>query len=621
MFSFFRPWDSGAVSVMFAMMLPVLILFYSVAFDGANFQSGRARLIDALNQGVLSVAVTDNRNETTENVDDNLTAINNYISYYVSEAIVKNDNLAVTVKQNYNSKNQLSSVDYIARGTIRMRSLIRDQQADFNSEDKVASFTSIVDISADSSAGIIRKGGLEERKMGTDFAFVVDFSLSMKNRASKFAPEKRRIDMLHRVINDFNKNILKDNPSGTDAIGIVPFSVGVPEVLPGENIFGGTMTTCSYGGKLLDEYNHVDMKFWYNKARIATRPVAGGDEDDDGEDDGEDEDDSEDEDNEQLEEIDEFTQAYRYDTSLYNWYKYVVAPAHGLATKTAMDDMVARGWCEKNDFKNTTEARKAGKARYYSCDADPRSRMSRHYGEFKRTRLAAHRLMYYTRTKKTLFNANTIDFDGMFKDGYIFSDKGVTRYQYHHDYVSRRPFPYDCRAAFGSITRKRAQRWLVSKDLPYHYLIELTNNPSEIDKFQDMTISNQGLTYVTSGLLRAVPLIAKGKNPRKAIIVISDGRDNIGKKLSQKLFVDYQVCDKIRDGLKVYSAGPTKEADIYFIYINSTNQKKVLQLWRDNCTKNVYFADNYKDLLDILMTISNNSQPNTHFINADELNS
>jgi Flp pilus assembly protein TadG len=54
--------EYGAITVMFAIMFPLLMMFYSVAYDGANLQSSRARLADGLNQGVLAVAILDNRN-------------------------------------------------------------------------------------------------------------------------------------------------------------------------------------------------------------------------------------------------------------------------------------------------------------------------------------------------------------------------------------------------------------------------------------------------------------------------------------------------------------------------------------------------------------------------------
>ncbi|NYY80256.1 hypothetical protein DMH27_05260 [Raoultella planticola] len=80
--------EYGAITVMFAIMFPLLMMFYSVAYDGANLQSSRARLADGLNQGVLAVAMVDNRNSTAADKAENITLLHNYLSYYVPDATI-----------------------------------------------------------------------------------------------------------------------------------------------------------------------------------------------------------------------------------------------------------------------------------------------------------------------------------------------------------------------------------------------------------------------------------------------------------------------------------------------------------------------------------------------------
>ena len=61
---FIRGGNAG-VSIMFAIILPVLIATFSLGIDGSRFLIKRARLADALSQGSFAVAST-NSNLTTE---------------------------------------------------------------------------------------------------------------------------------------------------------------------------------------------------------------------------------------------------------------------------------------------------------------------------------------------------------------------------------------------------------------------------------------------------------------------------------------------------------------------------------------------------------------------------
>ncbi|HHJ4504791.1 TPA: hypothetical protein ACQJXC_006319, partial [Raoultella ornithinolytica] len=126
-------------------------------------------------------------------------------------------------------------------------------------------------------------------------------------------------------------------------------------------------------------------------------------------------------------------------------------------------------------------------------------------------------------------------------------------------------------------------------------------------------------TYVTSGLLRALPVIAKGNNPRKAIIIISDGIDIDGGALSKKLFDQYSLCSRIREGLLRYPEGtPTQLADIFFIFtVNSSETTNALDLWRNYCAgDNVFLATNYQDIINVLTGIAKKSS--VKFINKNE---
>jgi hypothetical protein len=96
----------------------------------------------------------------------------------------------------------------------------------------------------------------------------------------------------------------------------------------------------------------------------------------------------------------------------------------GPATGYSINDMINKGWCVKNAQFGSA----VGKAQY-SCDADPRASLFNNYDEFQEGRVAAHELMYYAYSQRTIFNTVTMDFPGLVTDGYMFSDAGGYHFQ------------------------------------------------------------------------------------------------------------------------------------------------------------------------------------------------
>lgn len=571
----------GAISVMFAIMFPLVIMFYSVAFDGANLQSSRARLADSINQGVLAIAVIDNRNATVADKAANITLLHHYISYYLPDAAIADKDLNVTSVENYSTSGskKLNSVDYAASGKINVRPLIGAHES--------VGFDSAVGLRADNGAGVVRKK-IEEVQHPTDYAFVLDFSSSMLSQSAERG--LTRIELLRRVVTDFMREILNNNDAN-NTVGIIPFGTGVPVILPGKNIAGGNNFGCSTVGKLNPKYQNVDFDFWYNKmfARSSTISTPS-----------------------------ETKQSYNYDNLLYDYYRNIIGPATGLN----INDMVNKGWCVKNKTSDKDRA-------LYSCDADPRSSLFNNYAEFKDSRASAHELMFLANKHYGVINIETLDYDGLINDGYMFSEESVITFNYTVGSENYRPFIYDCISAFYFVKDSDAVNKLKDKTLkPASYLIELTSNQDVVAEFSNMTIATKtdtGVpTNVTSGLLRSLPVIAKGTNARKAIIVISDGLDSGSTTggpyaLTDRLFKKYNLCDRIREGLLQYPKGTsTEKADIFFIFtVDSSQAPKALDLWRNHCAgSNVYLATNYQEITNVLMGIARKAS--IKFINKNE---
>lgn len=200
------------------------------------------------------------------------------------------------------------------------------------------------------------------------------------------------------------------NRTLANKISIVPFSIGVPVILPGSNPFGGNNFGCSYVGKFIAKYENLDMKFWYNKAENTNSRFP--------------------------------AFSYNADRTLFNWYKNVV----GVATGQSLAEMVTKGWCVKNP--QSVMGINGGRAEY-SCDADRYARLSENEAKFRAEFPLVKELIDYHRQTYATFNRYTMDFAGLVEGDYMFSDRSIFTYNYVVNSDITRPFVEDCVSAFG----------------------------------------------------------------------------------------------------------------------------------------------------------------------------
>lgn len=556
--------ESAAVTLMFAAIFPSLVLFYSLAFDGANVNSRRARLMDSVNQGVLGVALTDNRNLTEAHKKANKTLLGAWTRYYLPGVTVPDEALSIEVSEKKDGKGNVVSVDYTASAQAQVKMALSGAND--------VGMGPVVALTADSGAGVIRKN-IRSIATPTDFIFVTDFSGSMKKYG--------RIEMVKKIVAEFASMALVTNNIG-NTMAIVPYSVGTPEILSRDNLMGGKETGCSFVGKLTDAYR-VDLDFWFNKKVGSTRVLK--------------------------------TAAYNADKNLSDKYYNNIVMKN--ITKGAWSDLISRGWCIKNKKGGS------GQGRYdYSCEAEPSLSMFSQNNdagvtykkEFEDNYLKAMDLMSMASTHSNIINTKTLDIEATLAGDYLFSDAAITTFRYL--YSAERPFTKMCNGGLSSYSAGDYK----SVTRPNYYPIALTSDPSAFTVFQSMT--PLGDTDSANGLLRSVPVAAKGKNTRKVIILLTDGQDSgnstTGPLALRNLLVeDNNLCGVIKEGLLKYPKGTltTKVEMYYFSLVDDTDR---MAFWANNCvgSGNAIVAKNYNSLLAQLTAIANKGQ--VQFINKDE---
>ena len=558
----------GAVTISYALMLPTLIGFFSLAIDGARFITERSRLSDAINQGVYSIAMSYDSDD--KNADAEKTVM--YLSYYLPSEEIDKNKVYINVDKEKDKNGKVVSTDFSLDSDIITHPLLSLYKEGYSG------FHSNITLHGGRSSGHIRKS-LEDLSVPADYTFVLDFSGSMNSSSAERG--YTRIALLKKVFTDLGNRIF-DNDNGS-TIGIVPFSTGIPAVLDKTNYASATSKEvgCTYIGKLQDKYSGLDWSFWYNK-QPPERTTGN-------------------------------TFINNTDAYLNSYYKDVIAKANGYTTTSAETWLIDEGYCRKDSGKLT-------------CDADPNSDIHNidNYEEFTNNFNKFNLLTASVSKYNSIANIETMDYEGTVADDYLFTDDNVVTFINYlnapsNSDPSAHVIPFESLCAYAtSGTRDHANvaKFIRTIEKPNYYLVELTDNRSIIDNFNNMGPPGGGTDSI-SGLLRAVPLITKGKNDVKMIFVISDGEDDTYSKKNRKTLMDtYHLCDVIRNGLKKYPAGTTT-TDVEIYYISLISNGSDLD-WQNSCVGpgHAFIATNYDALYDVIAGAM--ARETTRYVNPDE---
>lgn len=550
--------NNGTIAVATAIMFPSLLGIYSIAIDGSRFNSDRARLNDAINNSVYALAVVNNGNETSEAKTANVQLANNYISYYFPKEKINADDVTVNATKVYDKDNLQIAIDYHVTAKKISHPIF-----EFTKKDNDLGFNKNISISGNSLSGTVRRTTVLPKLAATDYIFVVDFSTSMQWSSAQSGYTRERL--LKSVVRRLGEQVFELNNGST--IGIVPFSIGVPIPLDKTNYASASSKEigCTYAGKMKGGYDSLDWSFWYNKPRGTSTGLNIS--------------------------LDNFIT--RNDNDLRHYYVNIIAKANGYTDSRAANNwLIDKGYCYANQKG------------ILICDADPKSSI---HNENNRVELEKNlknylNVSYHEYHQSGIMNEKTMDIEGTLSGDYLFNEsntKWLINFQNRFDYI---PFRWSCASAYKEAYAHQDSMYKKIKEVvkPSYYLLPLTDDEKIFDEFDSMF--PEGWTESLSGLLRAVPALAQGTNPRKYMFVISDGEDNHDG-FRRSLMTKHNLCGVIKDGLKKYPADRKAiESDIFYI---SMLKNGTVKQWADECVgpANSFVATNLEQLIDTLSRI------------------
>lgn len=147
----------------------------------------------------------------------------------------------------------------------------------------------------------------------------------------------------------------------------------------------------------------------------------------------------------------------------------------------------------------------------------------------------------------------------------------------------------------------------VSRDYGRIKDVELTSNFSSVET-ELYRYEPGGWTATYQGIIRAAQMVRKGDNPKRLVVVLSDGQDSDESEENYKAhhnqLISMGYCDKIREELNsdVTDAGKDITAKLVIIGFdyNANNDAALI-----NCAgaENVFSADNKQEVLDKILEL------------------
>jgi len=539
--------EQGGVIVSFAILLPLIMMLIALALNAPKMFIAKSKLSDVAAEIGLIASSKSAVNEQETFTDDFKKFTIKFVKEYFPEST---KSPLVNIRYSESGTNSANNSTYKTyHPTIQLELPFPFYDAVLSAGEK--NFT------VSSSPITVKK----QVARPIDLVFLVDFSGSQAGNGIK---------LLKDVVADISKFVLSANPKSK--IALVPYSSGVAVKYDESNQRGGAKAGCSVLFVPKPDWA-IDYAFWGDKYLNSS--------------------------NRSLKE-----QLFDMDKYRYNYYKKNVA---GAKPALSMNDL-HNTWCRKN---STSEV-KQGRMEYSCFDTRFQSRDldgSLVYTDdiFTQRSQQIVKNEYAKAVRIQAAQANTIKGQSIEQDSAIdyeatlqkmFSDEAIITFPMlwvtSATNSAYRTFNQMCHhigtwSNNNQLTNAKLSSWL----------IDLTNDKKKIDEFQTMQVG--GWTATTSGLVRSVPVMMKGKNPRKVFVIITDGDDTgAAGTITQRYLTQYKLCNRIKEGILARPETNAERVDIY--YVSTVNSSKRMKLWKENCSgeENAALATNRDEVVNLI---------------------
>ncbi|OCG48118.1 hypothetical protein A9G26_10560 [Gilliamella sp. Bim1-2] len=626
-------------------MFPTMLICMLVSINYTQTMRDRARISEATNEASLAIIALNNENADKTAIEQNRKMALNYINYFVyqkiSDDLVEDADASINIEYNKNTK--VYSIAYKQKVDSLTSSKDKGKVGELNQSMIVSNKTE--------SYGNTKKFN---RYDSFDIALIADFSGSTtcqyddtscnEYSSQNGNSDQQRLQYMKKAIADI---INQFKGSSEIKFALVPYDIGVPVQQNTENLVdaeNGESYGCSVMYKLKKGYDEVDYNFWANKniayARWRNLMESG--------------------------EIKNYldydylgkyanTVTYYLDYFNYFYYSQIIGPAKDLNNDSAL---VREKLCRARD---QDEVLNMGRAKYacgedrpdYPLRDENKKTIESQYGRV----VQLYDLMFSGKpdVHYSFANGRTIDVQATLDT--LFSGIKSNTITFNRP-IS--PTVSDFSPFFGM-----CQSPLYSNNIMSEEVINLPTNhqrfleaSKHIGKFKAfprlVPFSENGnhnsvlLDYIKNGnwqpgggtdtmtaLLRTVPVMANGYANNKMMIIITDGKDDVGADILRDVFLNKGVCQEITTGLTSitnensgYIEKAANTATIHYIKLdpnaaNLTTDRQyelVYGKWFTKCMKGnreyLHDAQDYQSLFDTMKKIIQTETGN--FVNKDE---
>ncbi|MBT0719482.1 hypothetical protein HGT71_14640 [Rosenbergiella epipactidis] len=516
--------EQGGIILPFAIIIPILLVLIALAINSAKMFISKNKLADVAAEVGLIVSAA-NRAESSGNSSPALTALTKkYVKEFFPE-VVEDPIINVVYSEKILSPED-NTLYQTFKPYIQLKVPYPYYSPSLSNKDK----NFVVTTNNFTINKVVSRP--------VDIAFIVDFG----------SPEGTFV--LRDVFAELTPFILQSNKESK--IAILPFDTGVAVKYPYTNQRGGPQAGCSVLFAPTKPWD-INYSFWGDKSMNKLRKKI----------------------KDQTYQMDQMRGIY--------YLLYVKNSSPSMSYNTFYNK-----WCRKNPTYGWGKGRveyTCFDKRFFTTDANGKKIYTDDIFTPASLKLISEQYAkaidvrdFHYKTQ-TIMHNSAIDYeatlDKMFGDEAIITIPVLWSQEKDVDF---RPFYEMCKSIGG--WKNRGQ---LNDARLYSWLIELTNKKTELDQFQKMS-PRGGQTATASALIRSVPVMMEGRNPRKIFVIMSSHADSSYRKtVTDKFLKNHNLCQRIKDGFLAHPETRTERVDIYYISTKYDDVDRV-NYWAQHCT-------------------------------------